>query len=191
MTIRHRNLWVTLAAGMALVFTAGCSSDSPTAQPATTAVPSTSAVASTTTARAKPPSLKCPAHAPGAIAKHQRPGTASTFVPGHPTELLACRYHGANQPQPAGSLAKSARFTPGPIVSELNSARRVPTGVAYNCPASFGDTILLIFQYANGSRLTISTPTSGCQFATNGDLSVFTPTATLTTLEAVLGRDHL
>jgi len=128
---------------------------------------------------------------PGAVARHQRPGTASTFVPGDPTELLACRYHGANQPQPAGSLAESADFTPGPIASELNSARRVPPGVAYSCPASFGDTILLIFKYTNGSTLMISTPTSGCQFATNGDLNVFTPSATLTTLEAVLGRDHL
>ncbi len=38
----------------------------------------------------------------------QRDGTNRTLVPGQPIALLACRYHGFNQPEPIGTLASGA-----------------------------------------------------------------------------------
>ena len=179
-----------MAAGVALTVAllAGCSSTSPTARQLAANVTSTSA-APTTTAVAKPPTLECPIHAPRVIPTHQLPGTVSTFVPGRPVALLACRYHGYNQPQPSGSLAGSAHFAPGPFVTALNTALPVPDR-AYNCPMDAGERMLVIFAYDDGSRLTASIETMGCGFATNGDRSVVDPTATLEHLEAVLGHDH-
>lgn len=48
-----------------------------------------------------------------------------------------------------------------------------------------------MFGYAGGAKLTVTVSTAGCEFADNGDLSVFVPAATLARLEAVLGHDHL
>ncbi|MGO9874078.1 MAG: hypothetical protein ACLPVY_09790 [Acidimicrobiia bacterium] len=179
-----------MAVGLTLTVAllAGCSSTSPTARQLGANITSTSA-APPTTAVPKSPTLECPIHAPTVIAKHQQPGTASTFVPGRPVALLACRYHGYNQPEPIGSLAGSAHFAPGPFVTALNTARLVPKR-AYNCPLDAGERMLVIFAYDNGTRLTASIETMGCGFATNGDRSVFNPTAMLEHLEAVLGHDR-
>jgi len=187
MLITHRSLYLTVAA-LLTVLVAGCSSTSP--QHAATNVTSTSALPSTTTLAAIPP-LKCPAHVPSRIAPHQQVGTAATFVPNHPTELLGCRYHGGNQPQPVGSLATSATIAPDAIAAQLNAARPVPKVINFMCPIDFGETILLIFGYPNGSRLTVSIARAGCRFATNGDHRIFTPAATLTRLETALGHDNL
>ena len=186
MTITRRSPYLTVAA-LLTVLVAGCS---PISQKhVTTTVTSTSALPSTSTPAVVP--LKCPAHAPGRIAPHQQPGTASTFIPNHPTELLGCRYYGDSQPQPAGSLATSATFAPEAIAAELNAARPVPKVINFMCPIDFGETIGLIFGFPDGSRLTVSIATAGCRFAANGDRSVFTPAATLTQLERVLGHDNL
>jgi len=184
MTITHRSPYLTVAALLA-VLVAGCSPTSH--KPGTTTATSTSALPSTTKPAVVP--LKCPAHAPGRIAPHQQPGTATNFIPNHPTKLLGCRYLGDNQPEPAGSLATSATFAPDAIAAELNAARPVPKVINFMCPIDFGETILLIFGYPNGSRLNVSIASAGCRFAANGDRSVFTPAATLTQLERVLGHD--
>lgn len=110
-------------------------------------------------------------------------------MPGHPSELLACRYHGLNQPQPAGTLATSAHFAAGPIAAALNSGRPVPKGKAFRCPADFRETMVLQFGYPDGTNLTATVSTAGCTFANNGDLTVWPPIATLTTLKSVLGHD--
>jgi hypothetical protein len=188
MTVIHRKPLPAVGLALTVALIAGCSSTSPKAEQLAakvTAIPS----ASPTTTSPTPPPFKCPARVPSVIAKHQRPGTASTFVPGHAVALLACRYHGYNQPEPSGSLAKFAHFAPAPFVTALNAARPVPKG-AYNCPMDANETILLLFAYANGSRLTASIDTMGCEFATNGDRTVSTPTPTMGHLQAVLGRDH-
>ena len=134
------------------------------------------------------PPLKCPSRAPEGVAPHQFPVTTPYFVPSTPGALLVCRYHGLNQPQPEATLASSAQFAPGPIAAALNAQTAIPRGVVFNCPADFGETIVLIFVY-DDLRLTISVGTSGCRFATNGDRTIHMDPATLTRLEAVLGRD--
>jgi len=63
----------------------------PSPSPAKPAAPASSAP---TTPR------PCPARAALSIPHHQRDGTTRTLVPGQPIALLACRYHGFNQPQP-------------------------------------------------------------------------------------------
>ncbi len=136
------------------------------------------------------PRLVCPTRTPLRVAAHQVPGTSSTFVPGHPSELLACRYYGLNQPQPVGTFARSARVASAPIAVALDRARRVPKGETFSCPADFAETIVLLFGYPDGSRLTVTASTGGCGFAHNGDLTVWIPGATLARLEAVLGHDH-
>jgi len=65
----------------------------------------------------------------------------------------------------------------------------VPPGVAFSCPADFGEVIILVFGYTNGSTSTIRLATSGCASATNGDRTVRTPNALLIDLEARLGHD--
>lgn len=106
-------------------------------------------------------------------------GVTSAFVPGEPTSFLACRYRD-------GSLARSARLTPGPIAAALNRAEPVPPGAIYNCPADPGDLIFLYFEYPSGAQLRVSTWTKGCAFATNGQRMVFTPPRTIGQLEAAL-----
>ena len=105
---------------------AGCSSGPPGGDGPGASSPSSSSSPATPTRPASTP-LRCPAHAPVAVAHHQQPGTASTLVPGHPDRLLACRYHGLNQPEPAGSPARSAHFAPGPIAARAQCRER-PAG---------------------------------------------------------------
>jgi hypothetical protein len=131
--------------------------------------------------------ISCPPHAPRAIPAHQRPGTTVIEVPGHPVSLLACRYHGLNQPQTAGTLATSAVFPPSTIAAELNDEPTVDPNV-FACPIDFGETVLLIFGYANGPPILVDINTAGCQFASNGDRTIRTPI--IGQLEDVLGHDE-
>jgi hypothetical protein len=189
MTVIQRKVVPAVGLALAVVVAVGCSSTTPKGQQLAANVTSTSAAPSTTTLLTTP-LLKCPAHAPRVVAHHQRAGTVSTFVPGHPVALLACRYHGFNQPEPSGSLATSAHFAPGEIGAALNAA---PPGVSDAfCPIDFGEKIVLIFGYRDGSRRMASIDTGGCRDATNGDRIIsFAPVAVFTRLEAVLGHDHL
>ena len=119
------------------------------------------------------------------------PATVKTFVPGSPIGLLACRFHGLNQPQPSGSFAAAATFRPAAFVTALNSARRVASGPALSCPVDLGERIVLQFVYADRHVLTVVVASSGCRFADNGDHRVFTPQSVLSTLKATLGHDEL
>jgi hypothetical protein len=113
---------------------------------------------------------------------------ASTFVPGAPNELLACRYHGFNQAQPIGSLASSSLLPANSIARELNDAQPVPS-YPHGCTLDSGDEVLLIFGYRDGSHLEADVSTSGCAYASNGSRSVEVPGAVLDTLQARLGKD--
>jgi len=135
--------------------------------------------------------LRCVARPPQSVSSGQVPGSASTFVPGRPQRLLACRYHGFNQRQPAGSLAATAQLRAEPIASALNRAPHIPKGVVFSCPFDAAEVIVLHFGYANGAVLTITVSTQGCRIASNGDLRVRTPESVLNMLQARLGRDPL
>jgi hypothetical protein len=131
----------------------------------------------------------CPHQRAHGLPSRQIPGTATVFVPGRPVHLLACRFHGKNQPQPEGSFAGSATFPPAAIAEALNQAT-VPNSDPINCPADAGEVIRLRFVDANARILNVGIGTQGCRFASNGDRTVFTPQSVLSTLEATLGHDH-
>ena len=183
--------WAT-GAFLAILFVvaSACSSSNGTPRSSTTATTSASAATSTTTARAvRAPALRCPSTPPVAPPV-QLPTTETMFVPGTPTELLACRYHGFNQPQRAYSLARAARLAPAPITAALNAARPIPPGAVFNCPNDSGETIVLLFGYANGRTLQVTVSMSGCEFAHNGRRTVAMPPALLARLQTVLGHDR-
>jgi hypothetical protein len=178
-TLAAAALAASLAVGVALAVN-GQRSTSVT-NPAPSSIPPTSTLA--------PAALACPSHLPS-VGHHQIAGTDTFMVPGNPTALLACSYHGLNQPEPAGSLAKSALFDPAPIAEALNAQPVIPPNADYNCPIDFGDSIVLLFRYTDDSRLTVSVKESGCRFASNGDRVVQgLDSVTLNRLQAVLGKD--
>ncbi len=151
------------------------------APPTTTSAP--------TTSRATAPVARCSARAPQPVPPNQVPGSTSTFVPGAPRTLVACRYHGFNQREPVGTLAATARFAPEPFVTALNRAPHVPNGAVFHCPLDAAEVIVLHFGYANGETLAVTVSTQGCGFASNGDLRIRTPATVLDALQARLGRD--
>jgi hypothetical protein len=136
------------------------------------------------------PALACPAHQFDRVPPHQIAGTASTFIPGHPNSLLACRYHALNQPQPAGSLARSKRLAPDDFVGAVNAQPPIPKHQVRECGPDHGGSILLTFGYADGRRLSIAIDTSGCHTALNGDYAIDMEPRTLDLLNAYLGEDH-
>lgn len=136
------------------------------------------------------PAVSCLGRAPRGVAQQHTAGTDSTFVPGNPIELLTCRYHGLNQPKPAGTFARSARLAPGSIVAALNAQPLILKDAVFNCSDDVGETIMLIFGYADGSQFTVSIDTTGCRFANNGNRAVRTPPATLSQLQGALGQDR-
>lgn len=163
--------WLTIA-----ILTAACTAGATPPRGASTSAPAARIGSATA----------CPSRPPDPFPQHQRAGTDTAEVPGSPVTLLACRYHGFNQPEPMGTLARSATFPPT-LASALNQARAA--GPLYGCPEDSGETILLIFGYADGSRLLVDVHTRGCRTATNGDRTVVTPDAVLSELEEILGQD--
>ncbi len=140
-------------------------------------------------ASAAAPSLRCPARGFERVRSHQRAGTDSTFVPGTPNEVLACRYHALNQLQPAGSFARSRRLAPDEVVAPLNAQPPTTKNVIRECGPDSGGNIIVIFGYPDATRLTISIGTSGCRTATNGDRAIYAESHTLALLEDYLGED--
>lgn len=132
--------------------------------------------------------VSCPQRPAQLLPSRQVPGTATTLVPGRPAGLLACRFHGLNQPQAAGSFAAAATFAPANFVTALNGATVPPIG-AGACPVDFGEVIVLRFVYANGHMLTVNVDPAGCTWATNGDRTVYTPQSVLSALGAIVGLD--
>ena len=124
---------------------------------------------------------------------HQRAGTTRTLVPGHPIAVLACRYHGFNQPQPIGTYARSAANLPAARVAhELNATPRPTSNVVPDCPNDSGETYMLYFSYGRGRPLLARVDRGGCRYVSNGDVTrPFAPLGLSLRLEAALGRDPL
>jgi hypothetical protein len=140
--------------------------------------------------RRRAASLVCPLVPPRAPPSSEVQALVSRFVPGDPTAVRACRYHGYDQPQPYGSLASTARFAARPIVTALNKARRTSEDPAFGCPTDLGGRIVLVFGYRGGSPVLITVRTSGCEVLTNGVIDIWMPTALVNRLERVLGYDR-
>ncbi len=81
-----------------------------------------------------------------------------------------------------------ARFPPEPLRTELDAAP-IATHLSF-CTADTGEILVLQFGYADGARLTVTIHTAGCRYASNGDLIVETPPATIARLRRVLGGDQ-
>jgi hypothetical protein len=120
----------------------------------------------------------------------QRDGTSRTLVPGQPIVLLACRYHGFNQPQRIGSFARAAELPASPIARGLNTSQRPPPGIASGCPNDSFEWYMLSFSYRDGRALLVRVSHGGCRYVTNGDLTLeFPPAEVMQALEAALGSD--
>jgi hypothetical protein len=75
-----------------------------------------------------------------------------------------------------------------PLVGALNALDHVPPGAVYACPADFGPTFALFFDYPDGDRLLVLVSASGCRFATDGRLSARTDPKLLRTLRSLTQR---
>ncbi len=137
--------------------------------------------------------LTCPARAAPSVPHHQRDGTTRALVPGQPIALLACRYHGFNQPQPIGTFARSATTLPvSQIAHDLNATPRPTSTIVPFCPNDSGETYMVYFSYRDGRPLLVRFDNGGCHYVTNGDLTLpFAPERLTLRLEAALGQDHL
>ena len=74
------------------------------------------------------------------------------------------------------------------MVRALNALDHVQPGPVYACPADFGPTFALFFDYPDGGRLLVLVSASGCRFATNGQLSAHTDPKLLRTLRTLARR---
>jgi len=54
------------------------------------------------------------------------------------------------------------------IAGRLNQLKRLRSPHIFACPADFGPTFALFFDYSDGTRLLVEVDSSGCRFATNG-----------------------
>ncbi|HEY6652249.1 MAG TPA: hypothetical protein VI364_08110 [Actinomycetota bacterium] len=77
--------------------------------------------------------------------------------------------------------------TSGPSVPVVDGTPTAPAAV-YACPADFGPTYALFFDYPDGDRLLVLVSGSGCRFATNGQLSAHTDPKLLRTLRSLAHR---
>jgi hypothetical protein len=93
------------------------------------------------------------------------PGTDDQLVPGQPDVLVECL--------PSRRVVIGDGSVVAKIVDELNALKLVDPAV-YSCPADFGPTYGLFFNYSNGDVLLVTVDASGCRFASNGTRSAFT-----------------
>ena len=121
----------------------------------------------------------CPSHLPARLPRHAMPGVATRLVPGAPTALVICV--GSERTQITGPQVER-------LVRALDALDHVPPGTVYACPADFGPTFALFFDYEDGDRLLVLVSTSGCRFATNGQLSAHTDPKLLKTLRSLAQR---
>ena len=121
----------------------------------------------------------CPSELPGRLPPHAIPGVATRLVPGAPTALVICL--SSERTQIAGPKVER-------LVRALNALDHVPPGTVYACPADFGPTFALFFDYPDSDRLLVLVSASGCRFATNGQLSAYTDPKLLKTLRSLARR---
>ena len=104
--------------------------------------------------------------------------------------VLACRYHGLNQPQPSGSLAGATVLPASAVARVVDSTPILPPGApSPNCVEGTGERYVLQFTYRAGPPLTVYVTNDGCIDVDNGDLSGLAPAALTAQLVAALGSD--
>jgi hypothetical protein len=130
-----------------------------------------------------PPSITpapaaCPKEVLGRPSGSGIPGRSDTLVPDTPSVLVLCGPGSRAVVADQGQVLR--------LASALNGLRHVPRGTAYACPADFGPTYGLFFDYSNGDVLLVTVSASGCRFASNGRLSAVLDDAILARVRALL-----
>jgi len=90
------------------------------------------------------------------------PGVGAHLVPPTPDGLVICV---------SGSRTVVAEPHVARIARQLNRLERVPSPHIFACPADFGPTFALYFDYPQGRPLLVTVDASGCRFATNGRIT--------------------
>jgi len=120
-----------------------------------------------------PPSkpTRCPPESRYSRMLHRNdvPGTEGQLVPGQPHVLVECL--------PSRRVVIGESSVVAKIVDALNALKLGKPGAVYNCPADFGPTYGLFFNYSNGDVLLVTVDASGCRFASNGTRFAFTTDA--------------
>ena len=98
------------------------------------------------------------------------PGSGHVLVPPAPAVLVLC----------SGPSRVVVRGQPmDRLVASLNELKHEPPNAEFACPADLGFTYTLYFDYLQGWRLTVTVNSSGCAFASNGQVTASTDTDVL------------
>jgi hypothetical protein len=126
---------------------------------------------------------------PNTVPRDRTPGQRfARLVPGHPTAVAICRYHGAGVT--GTTLNSLAAFAPGDVAhwqTTLNALRPV-TKALCNGQNDNGPHVTLHFTYAQGAPTDV-TVGSPCGYATNGHGISYTSPALLDELGTRVGAD--
>lgn len=186
-----RVAWIGALAVAVMTWSAGCTADSHQSANSSTATSPAQSTPGSSASRPSAPPVACPTSAPATVSPHQRDGTATSMVPASPTTVLACRYHGFNQPEAHGSLATSASIPPADVAASLNAVPVPALGAPVpNCPADFGEMYALWFGYPAGPPVLVTVQRGGCAYANNGDRRAPFASAVVSQLSAALGHDN-
>jgi hypothetical protein len=125
---------------------------------------------STSTLAARPAPFACPRVTTGAglASYNPRPGTEEELVPGRPTRLLVCLYHGLTPSDPQ-RLTAERRTTEGAAVETFARYLHGTSGFGdEGCPGDIRSEALLLFGYRSGPPALVEVSLEGCQWAGNG-----------------------
>ena len=121
---------------------------------------------------------RCPKDLAARLHANDVTGTKGAIVPGTPDALVLC------SPATRTVIARAAAVHA--LAAALNGLKRVPPGSVFPCPADFGPTYGLFFDYANGDVLLVTADASGCRFASNGQRSAWLTSALLHRIRATI-----
>jgi hypothetical protein len=115
------------------------------------------------------PAARCPSTPPDDAKPYDTvAGAQDRIVPGTPSGLVICEYRIGMDRSRRFELDAAATRTIARLLDDLGPA---PSGV-FACPAERTVPLELFFSYANGARLLVIAPTTGCLFASNGYVTV-------------------
>jgi len=159
-----RRALATLIAALAMSACTGASQTQSALPSASPTFDPSSLLASTPVA--KPISCPSVSRYTKILRRNDVPGTDHRLIPGQPNVLVDCL--------PARRVVIGDGEVVARIVHGLNALKLGKPGAVYNCPADFGPTYGLFFNYPNGDVLFVTVDASGCRFASNGQRFAFT-----------------
>lgn len=116
----------------------------------------------------------CPNTAPQGTQTNPWPPAERRLAPRGARTINLCRYSGMNT-QPnfrlVGSHLVSRRATIRRLVHRLDALKSAPPNQAFACPADDGSQVVATLLYPAQRQVQISVTLSGCETATNGDVT--------------------